>query len=57
MSEKSLQYHPSNPSNQAFNVKPHFNKTKKHSWWHASSSTYWRNRGKDTKRQRKGDAE
>jgi len=50
MSQK-LQYqnHPSNPAAQPFNVGARQNKTKKHSWWSASSSNYWRNARKPKK--------
>lgn len=41
---QKLQYqnHASNPAAQPFNVGARPNKTKKHSWWSASSSSYWR---------------
>ena len=50
MSQK-LQYqnHVSNPAAQPFNVGARPNKTKKHSWWSVTSSSYWRNARKPKK--------
>ena len=41
--------HPNNPAAQPFNVGARPNKTKKHSWWSVTSSTYWRNARKPKK--------
>lgn len=43
MSETKYRNHPNAPHNQPFVGAGRKNLTKKHSWWSATSSNYWRN--------------
>ena len=56
---QKLQYqdHASNPAAQPFNVGARPNKTKKHSWWNANSSSFWRSakKPKNSKMKKSGE--
>ena len=54
MSKADYSVHPGNPAAQPFNVGARPNKTKKHSWWNASSTSFWRNRQKKEQSNREG---
>ncbi len=46
MKKEDLLNHPSFPGAQPFNIKGRCG-TKRNSWWHTTSSTYWRMKPKD----------
>ena len=57
MAETTPLTHPNAPHNQPFCVGARPNKTKKRSWWNASSDSYWRNANKKKDRKAKADPE
>lgn len=57
MAETTPLTHPNAPHNQPFCVGARPNKTKKRSWWNASSDSYWRNANKKKDRKTKADQE
>jgi hypothetical protein len=45
MSQETYKNHAGNPAAQGFNINGSKCKSKRNSWWNASSSTYFRNKG------------
>lgn len=46
MSQVDYSVHPGNPAAQPFQGTGRPNKTKKNSWWHPKSDSFWRNKAK-----------